>query len=285
MLSKYAIQLELGASKTKYKIIAVYVVFLNLPPHLRTKKENIQLVILCLDSYIKRFGWGQILKKCVNDLKELSTQGISVVINGDCKTFVGVLMAMLADNLGSHQIGGYVENFSKSLNFCRYCEITRQEFYDNVFRPRHLRTVQSYIECVQEAERKGTIVKGIKQNSALNELNNFHVQSSGLPPCLAHGIFEGFVKRDMFLVIQYFVNKIRWFKEGLLNYRLNDMKLLSENAVFIPSVKVIGTVKKKLDGTASQIRRLVLLFPEAVADKVKDFDDPVWRMLMHLRAI
>ena len=118
----------------------------------------------------------------------------------------------------------------------------------------------------------------------MNELNNFHVQSPGLAPCLAHDIFDGFVKRDMFLFIQYFLNK-RWFKEGLLNYRLNDMKLLSENAVFIPSVKVIGTVKKKLDGTASQIRRLVLLFPAAVVHKVKDFDDPVWRMLMHLRAI
>ena len=41
----------------------------------------------------------------------------------------------------------------------------------------------------------------------------------------------------------------------------------------------------KLVGTASQMRKLVLIFPAKVADVVKDFNDPVWEMMLHLRTI
>ena len=57
-----------------------------------------------------------------------------------------------------------------------------------------------------------------------------------------------------------------WFRIGLLNFRLNDMKLLSEGAVFIPQIQVTGVQKKKLIGTASQMRRLMQVFTAVIAD-------------------
>ena len=127
--------------------------------------------------------------------------------------------------------------------------------------------------------------KGIKHDSALNELNYFHVTNPGLPPCAVHDLFEGIVQSDMWLAIRYFVQQ-RWFRIGLLNFRLKDIRLSIEGALFIPDIKISGPgVSKKLTGTASQMRRLVLIFPIAIADMVKNFDDPVWLMIMHLRSI
>lgn len=36
--------------------------------------------------------------------------------------------AISGDNLGSHGVGGFVENFSVSHYFCRYCDIKRSSF-------------------------------------------------------------------------------------------------------------------------------------------------------------
>ena len=129
-------------------------VLVNLPPHLRTKTENIKLVALCLDSHLRKYGWEKVLQKIVADLKVIETEGISLIFNGEFQTFLSTLIAVLGDNLGSHQIGGFVENFSKSLNFCRYCEISRNEFNANIFCRRNLRTIQSYTECANKAEEK-----------------------------------------------------------------------------------------------------------------------------------
>lgn len=40
----------------------------------------------------------------------------------------GILHAIAGDSLGSHNIGGFLENLSLSLNFCRYCEINTNTF-------------------------------------------------------------------------------------------------------------------------------------------------------------
>ena len=112
------------APQEVFKIVAVYILVINVPPHLRSKTENIQLVILCFDKYGTKFGWKQVLQKLVQDFEELETLEITFSIEGNYTTFLGILLVMLGDNLGSHQIGGYTENFSKSNNFCRYCEVS-----------------------------------------------------------------------------------------------------------------------------------------------------------------
>ena len=47
-------------------------------------------------------------------MRDLETKGISVLIDNESKTFIVYSIASLSDNLDSHQIGGDIENFSKS---------------------------------------------------------------------------------------------------------------------------------------------------------------------------
>lgn len=80
---------------------------------------------------------------------------------------------------------------------------------------------------------------------------------------------------------QYFVTE-GWFTYQFLNHRLQKIKFLNEN-VYIPIIKD----SPKIAGTASQIRRILLIFPLAVFDKlsVKNIENDVWMLVLHLRQI
>ena len=52
------------------------------------------------------------------DLKSFEDDGIFVPSLG--KVLKGTVLAVVADNLGAHSIGGFVESFSAS-QFCRFC--------------------------------------------------------------------------------------------------------------------------------------------------------------------
>ena len=194
----------------------------NLPPHLRSKTSNGQLVLLCLEKHVTRFGWVVILERLIKDLNILAKDGITLTFSKQTITFKGTVIFMLGDNLGSHQIEGLTENFSKSIYFCRFCEILRSQLKANNYSEKTPRTVESYNECALQAELSGKIIKGVKRNSSLNSIQFYHVCNPGLPPCIAHDLFEGFIQKDVMYAIKYFVSK-QWFRLGLLNYRLTKL--------------------------------------------------------------
>lgn len=137
-----------------------------------------------------RFGVAKIFSELLADLKSLETDGINV----DGENIKGGLYCIAGDNLGSHCIGGFTENFSCSQYFCRYCEITRSEFVadPNVCGAPH--TPETYDAAVADLQAENIQgVRGIKVNFIFNALESFHISQSGLPPCLGHDLFEGVI--------------------------------------------------------------------------------------------
>ena len=255
----------------------------NLPPFMRSKVDNIKLVALCKEKLINKFGWKVFLDRLMQDMQILETEGVNVSLpNGETKNFVGSLLLMLGDHLGSHQIGGFNQNFSRSTYFCRFCLITRELFAANSYGIEQLRDTYNYSICAATAEGMGKICLGIRENSPLNVLKEYHVAKPGLPPCIAHDLFEGFVPYDLFLALSYFVRK-KWFKYGYLNYHLQRIKLSGDPSG--DNVPIVDEKKKKISGTATEIRKLLLIFPLAVAYSIKDSDDEVWQMVLSMRKI
>ncbi|CAI5693834.1 unnamed protein product [Oreochromis niloticus] len=76
----------------------------------------------------------------------------------------GALYCIAGDNLGSHCIGGFTENFSSSVYLCRYCLLTRTEFQGAdlaVCGPQ--RTPETYRSATEQLEREDVSeVQGIK---------------------------------------------------------------------------------------------------------------------------
>ena len=118
----------------------------------------------------------------VKDLKDLESNG---VVLPDGQVGKGILHAIAGDNLGSHGIGGFLENISKIVNFCRYCEIDRNTFQTDPLCRATTRAVQSYTEHVQRLEDGSVQSGGIKFDS----LSFFNVCNPGLPPCISHDLF------------------------------------------------------------------------------------------------
>lgn len=206
----------LGSAKKKHKVLAVYFSLLNMPPHVRSNVDHMQLVLLCTEKNFKEFGHAKVFSELLTDLKELEGNGIAM---GDELAVKGALYCIAGDNLGSHTIGGFTENFSSSQYFCRYCLISRTEFQGadpNICGLE--RTPETYRSAIEQLETEhAPLVQGIKFRSVFNTLQNYDVCSPGMPPCLGHDIFEGVLSCDVALYLKYFISKKKWFTYTILN--------------------------------------------------------------------
>lgn len=154
----------LGSAKSKYKILAVYLSIGNFPDRIRSHVNSMYLVALCKE---KIFDHHKVFGKIVEDLKEIETVGIEFAPNQFIK---GSLVFVTGDNLGSHGLGGFTENFSTSQYFCRYCLITKKSFESDggVFETYPVRTINSYKKVIDKLNKKKRphirIKKTIKKN-------------------------------------------------------------------------------------------------------------------------
>lgn len=169
----------LGSGRKKHKILAMYLTLANILPHNRLSLDQMQLVLLCREQDYKHFGQNLVFGSLVKDLKDFETNGVILPDGQLCK---GTLYAISGDNLGSHNIGGFTENFSRSSYFCRYCEINREAFLADPLAKGPDRTPQSFqkhvenLSCNVESRDCG----GVKFDSIFNELTYFHVCESRL---------------------------------------------------------------------------------------------------------
>lgn len=219
----------LGSTKSKYKILAVYLSIGNYPDNIKSHVNSMYLVALCKE---KLFNHTKVFGRIVDDLKKIETNDIKLSSN---KIIKGSLVFVTGDNLGSHVLGGFAENFSRTQYFCKYCLVTKKSFDTDagLFKTYPNRTVDSYKKFINRLNTKQTelstkkrktakkplLIKGIKYNSVFNQLNFFHVCLPGLPLCLGHDAFEGVLANDVKLFLDYFVEK-KWFSYKLLNRRI-----------------------------------------------------------------
>lgn len=272
----------LGSGKKKHKVLAVYLTLADILPHNRSSIDQMQLVLLCREQDFKFFGQELVMGQLVKDLKDLEVKGITLS-GGQVRK--GTLCAIAGDNLGSHNIGGFVENFSRSLHFCRYCEIDRQTFQSSPVSRGPNRTVQSYKDHLQSNVHVQNLpTAGIKFDSLFNELTYYHVCQPGLPPCLGHDLFEGVVAYDLALYIKHLVTKDKRFTYQELNRRINQFKYLGNDAHDKPCEVNPGS--EKLGGHAVQNWCFLRLLPVLVGNKIESpAEDEVWQLVLQLRDI
>jgi len=271
----------LGSGKKKHKLLAVYMSLSDLLPHNRSRPETMQLVLLCRENDFKFFGQNAVFTQLLRDLKDLETEGVLLRNGSTVKVVVG---AIAGDNLGSHCIGGFNENFSRSIFFCRYCLIDRATFRDSPLHLGEKRTPQNYDETVNElANNAAAETYGIKFNSIFNELVNFHVCQPGLPPCLAHDLFEGIVAIDLALYIRYFVGQ-KFFTYQQFNRSVSKFKYKGSDADSKPCE--IAENAEKLAGNASQNWCLLRLLPFHIGQHILNpISNDVWQLCLKLRQI
>ena len=270
----------LGAAKKKHKIVGVYYSLGNLYPHHRSKIDPIQLVCLCTEKNFQKFGQAKVFARLITDLKSIEDDGVDI---GEQEKVLGTVVAILGDNLGSHEIGGYTMNFSTTEFMCRFCLIHREDLWerglaDNV----ELRTEDDYNRALQQLAHDPHLshCEGVKCDSVFNALKYFHV-CRGLPPCLGHDLFEGIVKYDLAAALEYFVEQA-WFTYKELNSLMRNFTLMGNDALDKHNDISHGA---SIGGNAVQNWCFLRILPFLIAHRIEDLQDPVWELVLTLREI
>ena len=272
----------IGSSKKKHKLLAVYLTLANFRPHLRSNIDHTLLVLLCKENDFKHFGHVKIFAQLIADLRILENDGIIV----DDQVVKGTVCCITGDNLGSHAIGGFTENFSTVAHLCRYCLITFEQFLQEPCHVGTVRTVEKYKSALQQLDQAPDGVKhveGVKFDSEFNLLSYFHVCQPGLPPCLGHDLFEGIISVDLALFLNHLIKVKHWFTYNDLNRRMAMFKYLGTDANNEPCA--VNMQGGKLGGQAAQNWCLLRLLPVIISDKIADPADDVWQIILLLRDI
>ena len=130
----------LGSAKKKHKLLAVYYTLGNLDPRCRSQIDPIQLVLLCKESHLKKYGHERIFGPLLEDIGALKNTGIT--LDGG-QIIKGSVLAICGDNLGSHYIGGFCESFQAHY-YCRYCNLTKGKIAEMMSKTEESRTPESY---------------------------------------------------------------------------------------------------------------------------------------------
>lgn len=264
----------LGSAKGNFKLLGVYLTLGNLPQHCRARTESMQLVLLALQKNVKEFGLKKILQPLIDDLCYLERVGLEV----KGKLYRVQLCFIVGDNLGSHAVGGFTQNFSTSAYFCRFCLVTRTQFHEDPTLTGERRSVENYETCFTHDD-EGCGMDGVVCESPFNVLSSFHVCQAGLPPCIGHDMFEGVVQYDLPLFIRYFVRK-GWFSYDYLNIKIMALKYSARDLRNRPCK--VSSKSDKLAGHAMQNWTFLRLLPLYVGDKVIDPSDSVWQLSLEL---
>jgi hypothetical protein len=95
----------------------VYFYVGNLPKQYTSNLRSIHVALLARTAFVKKYTLSKVLEVFVEDLKRLEVEGITVSIGSD--NFHS-LATISADNLRSHQLGGFRMIFSCG-RVCRHC--------------------------------------------------------------------------------------------------------------------------------------------------------------------
>lgn len=214
----------LGSAAGVHKLAALHFSLLNVPVEHRSKVDSIHLLVLSLSSVVAEYGWSVVLKRLLDDLKELYTTGMKVNMHGKMVTVYAELLFLPCDNLAVHNIAGFVANFSSAKHPCRFCLASPEEFQDKFteddFVQRTSDVYQKQLQQVEDSSFQAEVISetGVKCRCVFSELPYFNVTCS-FPPDIGHDLLEGVVPYTLSLVL----NKIVCVKKYISLAELNEL--------------------------------------------------------------
>ena len=261
-----------GSHTKKNKFVFVYFSLGNVPHKLRSSMSSIYLLSIFSNVQMNRYGLNVLLKPVIDDIKKLE-MGLEMVVSGFSKVIYGTLTCVVADNLASHQIGGFKAGFAAGFRKCRTCLTTPKDIQTKYFHTDFIiRRKEEYdlqIEGlkVEKLRKHFSKLYGLNGDSILNELKYFHV-IGGLVPDLMHDLLEGIVPLRMCGFLLECINK-KYFDIDYLNNVILNFDYSYAEAREKPSKIEIQHLKNKiLRQSSAQSWLLATLLPLMIGNKV-----------------
>lgn len=277
-MDEFTLTSPLRSQAKTYKIMATYFQVANLPAYKRSRLDSIHLISLCQSKHVKKYGMQSIYQWLLDDLHELDRSGLSIFLNGEKINIRCVILVCSADNLGAHQLGGYVDSFSAN-HPCRFCLVSKVDLQaGKIGQPRTREDHDVQVENVINEPALSTVY-GVKSRSALGTAPYFHCVDT-LPSDIAHDLFEGVVKDLLTSLLKHCVQQ-KYFTIDDLNSSLNEFRFAATDKSDKPSTIAVTCEIKQ---TITKMWCLFRLLPLFIGDRVPA-DSEVWQLYLMLRDV
>lgn len=277
-MDEFTLTNPLRLHSRQHKLIGMYFQLGNIPPEKRSLLDSILLVSLCKSVDAKKHGLGSAFQWLIRDLQNLACNGITISRNRQEINFPCDVLLFVSDNLGAHQIGGFVESFNTQFP-CRFCLVSKEELHAGLTGPH--RTPDIHNAQVANVERNPYLSSscGIKGPSFMSAVPHFHCTTS-LPSDIAHDLFEGVTREAVSEVIRHCV--VRGYIElDELNHRLEVFPYGGTDKSDKPNAIPSSCEVKQ---SFTQMWCLFRLLPFIVGEFVPE-DDVLWHMYLSLRTV
>ncbi len=203
----------LGSSSKKHKVGCLFFSIGNLHPQFRSQLKCIFVAGFVRNTVIKRH-LNLFLRPFVESIAKLSKDGLKISIKGEERVFKVSLLAMLADTLAAHALGGFKESMSFARRICRSCMATTEQIKTDFLESDYeLRTPENHsmqLKKLTEDYAINSIQFGINRPSELDKIEHFSVVQN-LPHDVMHDLLEGVIPLEMKLLLTYHVNDAKYF--------------------------------------------------------------------------
>lgn len=262
----------LGAQKGLNKIGILMLSLRCFSTQMYSKLDNIYL-LAAIPPHTKQY-LNDIMGYFTSEIRLLQEEGI--FFNGEKVYFK--LIGICGDNLGQHQILGFVESFSANFP-CISCKCTKTECRTGTTIDRSkLRSIENYNEDIELNDPSKT---GLKFRSVLNEIPGFHVTQNVLFDMM-HDCLEGVFNFGLAQIIHYIVEN-DMVSVSILNALIEKFPFGSK-AIKPPTLKLRDIREKKLPLGAAQTCSLTFYLGLIIGHMMPE-NNPVWEYYLVLHQI
>ena len=275
----------IGSRRSIHKLTAVYYIIGNVHTRYWSQNSSIHLAVLARTKVVKLYGLEKIMSCLIRDIKVLEREGVKLKFDGFDQVFKGSIATISADNLASHEIGGFRQTFSSG-KICRFC-LADYETIASVHTEENcvIRTAKVHSIHLDALSKDESCSRtyGVKSNCVFSELENFVVPDS-LPPDVMHDILEGFCPINVKVVLKSLILSKK-LTVKTFNSRLDMFEYPKcDDATKPPHIPADFISTGRLIGSASQNWCLFRNLPFLVHDCISDDDDIANFWQLHLLA-
>ena len=281
----------LGTHVKDHKLGIVFFILGNVHPKFRSSLNAINLLMCARFSLIEKYGINKILEPFVRDLETLYTTGVTVDVKGNKFNYKGALLAFLADNLGSHLIGGFKMSFSFAFRSCRTCLVCTSEiakhYTDDKCILRNNDSHLNHCNLIASSAAAGdhySKTYGVNHQTCLLKVPHYSIFGGGLPHDLMHDLFEGVAPIEIKVLLLHCID------QGYFTYDYYQKQLASFSYGYSETDKPVPMTRRsfmsndKLRLTASQSMLLIRILPLLIGEKIPE-GECYWKCFLLLRQI
>lgn len=261
----------LGSKKGIHKLGCIYASLRCFPTYMYSHLQNI-FAIACIPSKAMS-SMSEIMTAIVDEIDSLEREGILIGTEQIYFRFLG----LVGDNLGQHQVLGFVGSFSANFP-CISCKSHRNQCQRSIKEDSSLlRNLENYENDIELNDQSLT---GVKSRCIFNRLSHYHVTENIIYDVM-HDVLEGVANFGMVAVISYICDKflcVESLDELIQNFPFRNITTKPAH------IRAKDLKNNCLSQSASEMRSLTLYFSLIIGDHVP-MNDEVWNYYLCLQKI